>query len=149
MGRYNHKDAASCWPKGEYPATIHASETKASKSSGAPMDVVAYEVYHADQRRIITDYCPLEGKGLFKLRNLAAALGESEAFKRDEFNPANHIGKSVVVELEVEDSAQYGEQNKIAKVKKPEGPPQSPAPNPAATRKPVGTGPKPDDDIPF
>lgn len=158
--QYNAKDASDCWPAGEYQAVIVKVEETISKSSGEPMQVISYEIYGNDGRtQTLKDY--ITHKTLFKLKKLAQALGRRAEFEASRFNAEDHVGASVVVELSVEETEDYGDQNRIKKVLSAKGgqtpnqsgssaPPSNPPPPPKKSGS-AGDPHKPVDesDIPF
>lgn len=112
MLEYNAKDAVTePWPAGNYPAVLAAVEEKQSKSSGAWMYVVTFNVYSGAKARSLKSYMVL-GKP-FMLRALSLGLGAYDEFKADRFDPARYLNDNVTLTLAVEDSPEYGAQNKI------------------------------------
>lgn len=118
--KYNHKDASDVIPAGVYEASIHSVDT--TDKDGKPlrtrdgvyeMQKVTFEVYVGDAARKVWVYFAASPKALFRYRMLAKAIGQSEAFKADTFNAMDHIGANLRVELSIEDSPQYGEQNRV------------------------------------
>jgi hypothetical protein len=147
--RYNPKDAADAAQPGDYEATLTACTEGTSKSSGSEMLTLTFVVY-ADRERTIKDYI-VNPDGLWKLKKLAIALGHKGAFDAGTFDPADHLNSNLMVTLKVEESAEFGDQNKIGGYKplaRSQAQPQraaAPARAAAAqTHEPVG-----DDDIPF
>ena len=130
--KYNPKDATTTWPDGDYDAEIVKVEEKQS-SKGNDMAVVTYKVYNDEGKtRLVTDYIVIPA-ALFKLKQLAGALGQQAAFDAETFQPGDHVGAGVRVELRTEaGDGQYEDKNRINKVKAPAG-----AKPPAPTRRPA------------
>lgn len=148
--RYNPKDAADAAQPGDYEATLTACTEGTSKSTGKEMLTLNFTVY-ADRDRPLKDYI-VNPDGLWKLKKLAIALGQKAAFDAGTFDPADHLNSNLTVTLKVEESDEYGDQNKISGYKPlaraQTQPQRAAAPARASTAaqqyEPVG-----DDDIPF
>lgn len=144
MGRYDPADAVGkCWPHGEYEATIHEVVEMESKSR-KPMDKVTFEVYRGAESKLHTEYFVLSGAATWRYKVLASALGQKDAFEAGTFSARTYTGRRVKLELTIEESDQYGDQNRAGKITKSD----STATAPARTgTKP--SAPTPEDDIPF
>ncbi len=59
----------------------------------------------------LRDYIVMES--LWKLKRLAQAVGSEAAFERGEFFASDYTGRNLTLELKVEQSAEFGDQNKI------------------------------------
>lgn len=147
---YDPKDASNVLKADTYDASIKTvSDTKDDGSplrskAGEAMQKVTFEVYPAEGKpRQITDFFTAKS-GLFRYKKLATALGKQADFAAKKFNAADFQGANLRLELIIEESKEYGEQNRIA------------AYHPPANGKPVmnlagaaaGNGGK-DEDIPF
>lgn len=116
--KYQAKDANQVIPAGVYDATIKAyteerkDGTRMTTKAGEPMCQVRFEVYAGDQTRVLSDYF-MAGKMLWRYKKLAQALGQEDAFAAETFSAENHLGDALQVEIEVEESDEYGEQSKI------------------------------------
>lgn len=110
MSWYNPDDAVTVAPEGWHPATIESSEMKTTKR-GAPMEVVAFRIYTPKREIVLCDY--FHPDNVWKLKKLAIALDQLGVFESGDFITTNFRGKPLEVELKIEDSDQYGEQNKI------------------------------------
>lgn len=117
--RYHPDDANISWPAGDYQATIERVEEKTS-SKGDPMLVVHFKAYSPDgHTQNLTEYItnPPKASGrkgnIFKLRQIAIALGAYDDFKLAKFDVEDHTGENIIVTLAQEVSAEYGDQNKI------------------------------------
>jgi len=110
MGWYDPQDAVTVADEGWYPAVIE-SVTMGQTKKGAPMETVAFRVYTPKREMVIKDY--FHPQNLWKYKKLAAALGQAEQFAGGVFAAGDFKGKGFEAELIIEDSAQYGEQNKI------------------------------------
>lgn len=109
---YKAKDALGCWPEGEYDAVLEATEVTTSKSSGAPMQVISFRCYHPDGReQVVKDY--VVNTTLFKLKRLAMALGKEADFRAEQFQACDQLRSRLTLVLGVEESAEYGDRNKI------------------------------------
>jgi hypothetical protein len=64
------------------------------------------------QEQTITDYVTIPD-GTWKLKQLADAIGQRQAFDSGVFDPAEHINSYFVVELVVEDNEGYSPRNKV------------------------------------
>lgn len=150
--KYTAKDATQVIPAGTYDATIKAySEEKKDGSrmmtkAGDPMCMVRFEVYVGDQTRVLSDYF-MAGKMLWRYKKLAQAIGQEDAFNSETFSAENHIGDALQVEIEVEESDEYGEQSKIKKFM----PKRAGATAKTAAKRLTESSKQPmgDDDIPF
>lgn len=138
-------------PAGVYDASIKAyTETREDGSemttkNGDPMCRVRFEVYVGDQTRTLSDYF-IGGKMIWRYKRLAQAIGQEDAFKAETFSAENHIGENLRIELAVEESDEYGEQNRITKFMPKATGAAAKAPAKQATGKPE---PITADDIPF
>jgi Protein of unknown function (DUF669) len=147
--QYDPEMASSAWPAGSYEATITKTEESLSKKFSDPMLIVSYKIYGGPAgptkgkvREDLKDYItapPREAErtgSLFKLKAIAQALGAYEKFKGKTLKPKNDlVGKNLIVNLTVEESAQFGDQNRIESYGK-------------LDRQPVAAGAE-DDDVPF
>lgn len=119
---YDPKDAVLCWPEGDYDAVLDKVEDKTSKikpdgSGGNPMQVLTWTVYHPDGRQqSISDYIVVP-TGLFKLRQLATALGKKTEFDAGRFQADDQIGCTVTASLAIEQQEGFDDKNRIARVK--------------------------------
>lgn len=129
---YNPNDAVSSWPADDYDGEIASIEEQTSKA-GNDMLKLGVKVYHPDGRdKIVTDYI-VNPTGLFKLKQIAMALGQGAVFNAGKFDPYSMKDKRICVSLKVTESEQYGEKNEVKKYSSPKV--SSPAkPNPAAAR---------------
>ena len=110
---YNPADAIQCWPEGRYNANLVAVKEATSKAKGTPMLVLTLRVYQVSgQEQPITDYVTIPD-GTWKLKQLADAIGQRQAFDSGVFDPAEHINSYFVVELVVEDNEGYSPRNKV------------------------------------
>ena len=129
MSWYNPKDASSAIPEGWYNAIIEDISAGTTKK-GQPMQIVAFRVY-GPREMVLKEY--FHAASLWKYKNLAKAFGKLAEFNAGQFDAANFRNKSLDVELAVEDSPEYGEQNRV-KGFAPDGDQAGmpPAPRPAA-----------------
>ena len=109
--QYNPKDASQCLPAGEYQATIMKAVETQSKN-GKDMLAFQFKIYGPGNRvAILTEYIVAEV--LWKLKNIAKAVGQLAAFETGEFRESDYVGRNLAVALEVEESPEFGEQNRI------------------------------------
>ncbi len=119
---YDPKDAVMCWPEGEYKAELQKVEDKTSKvkpggGGGNPMQVLTWKLYNDEGKtQTISDYIVVPN-ALFKLKQLAIALGYKDKFEAGEFQADDHIGCVVNAELSIESSPGFEDKNKIGKIK--------------------------------
>jgi hypothetical protein len=127
---YNPKDASQCWPEGDYHGTLVKVEESQSKRSGNDMEAWTFRAYHQDGReQIITDYVVVPSC-VFKIKQLAIALGRKDDFENGVFQAADYLKSDVLLALKIEESDEFDDKNKIAKVKAAAS--TAPAPRPAA-----------------
>ena len=138
---YDPKDATNCLPAGEYDATLANVEEKRSKA-GNPMLELTYAVYGGGREVRIRDYV-VNPSGIYRLRNLARALGKEDEFNSGSFDAQNYKDTDVRVELSVEQQEGFDDQNRIKKVLPPtaakqpvsyRAPKQPAAPNPISQK---------------
>lgn len=153
MLQYDPKDASpDVWPKGDYDATLDNVENTNSKA-GKPMQVWTFTVYAPDgSTQEIKDYVVIPA-ALFKVKQLAIALGKREEFEAATFQPEDNIGCGMTAVLAIEEQQGFDDKNRIAKVKAkaPNGTPVArPAPAPNVGRAGIQRPPKPAPaDVPF
>lgn len=137
--QYDPKDAAACWPDVgpdgkpfEYTAQLDTVEEKQSKK-GNDMLVCGMTVWHPDGRtQSITDYIVVPA-AVFKLKQMAKALGRLADFEAGLFQPEDHLGATFNVTLAIEQQEGYDDKNKIGKY----------YPRPTATPKPAAQATRP------
>jgi hypothetical protein len=111
---YNPADAIQCWTKGVYQATL-AAVVEGTSKKGAPMLTLSLQVYRSDGReQTVREYITFPN-GTARLKRLAEALGEKQAFVSGTFDPASCIQRNLTVELEVEEQDGYPDKNRVAK----------------------------------
>jgi hypothetical protein len=146
MSWYDPKDASDTIPEGWYSAVIESVKNAVSKNSGRDQQVVQYRVY-GPREMVLSDY--YQAATLWKYKQLAKALGQEAEFVAGTFDAKDFLRKSIDVELVIEDSAQYGEQNRI-KGFAPDGEQAGAKPSFSASRPSSTKGETIDhDDIPF
>jgi len=153
---YNPEDAKRpVIDPGTYPATIVAATHKRS-STDKPMVELIFKVYTEEGERQLWDYMVCDPKAIWKLENLANALGQEDVFATGTFDPAKYVNHNVMVQVVIKKATgQYPESNSI------KGYERKPSANaPSAARAPVPAGHKvgpggvvhpaiEDDQIPF
>lgn len=136
MGRfeYSSKEASSVWPAGPYEATLVNTEIGKSKA-GNPMLILHFVIYgDGGRERPLKDYV-VRPSGIWKLEQLAAALGREKDFEADTFDAAEHLQSNVTVNLVVrkgneqypKEQNQIGGYEKLARVATSGADPQAPA----------------------
>ena len=113
--KYNPKDAVQCLVEGDYPATITGAEEKTSKTD-KPMLVITFKVYsnqsaYAQREVELKEYIVPEMA--WKLKRIARAIGAEAAFLKGEFFAADYVGRNLTLTLIVEETADYGDQNRV------------------------------------
>ena len=107
--KYDPRDATSAIPEGWYPAiieTVVEGQTKTKQD----MQTVTFRVYGPREVTVKEFFHPAS---LWKYKGLARALGKLAEFNQAAFDARNFINQSLDIELSIEDSAQYGEQNRV------------------------------------
>lgn len=116
--KYSAKDANSCIPAGTYDASIKkVDDTKEDGSpllsqKGEAMQKVTFEVYTDGANRTLSAYYTAKTT-LWLYKRLATAIGQLESFKSETFDAKDHLGANLKLELEVETTEKYGDQNRI------------------------------------
>jgi len=147
--KYNPEETTQCLPAGEYYATV-ARAVEATSKAGNDMIVVSFAVYPPNGEVVeIKEYIVFPATG-YKLKRLAQAIGKLDAFATGEFNASDYLGESLTVELTVQESEKFGDQNKIKSFSaKLPGGKSSPAPVTRKPTPPLTQPPLTEDDIPF
>ena len=143
--KYDPKEAIECLPEGQYEATVTETQESVSKK-GDPMIVVTLTIYKpTGGEKTIKDWIVAPW---WKLKKLAKACGRLAEFEGGEFRDGQYVGSTLMVDLEVESSDKYGDQNRIVAY--------SPVERKSAAAGPVRSAAKPSvnseitsDDIPF
>ena len=120
---YDPEQATNAWPAGQFEAAIIKVEEDLSKKTGDPMLKVSIEIYGTGkttgQKTTIVEYitAPPPGSGrkgsLFKLKSIAAAVGLVEKFKAKTLKPKELVGKTMLVDVEIEEDPKFGDKNVI------------------------------------
>lgn len=110
---YNHKDAVTVLPEGEYNAVLEKCEKKESKK-GNEMAVLTWRIFPegSGATPLVTDYIVFPAF-TWKLKRLAQSLGREDDFKSERFQPGDYIGSSTRVFLEVQQSDDFDDKNGI------------------------------------
>lgn len=110
--QYRPEDAVECMKAGEYDAVLSAVDYKTSKA-GNDMAVAAWTVYEdSGKERTLKDYV-VNPNTLFRLKQIARAMGKLDSFEAGNFQLEDHIGERIRVKLKVEQQSGYPDQNKI------------------------------------
>jgi hypothetical protein len=148
MFTYDPKQASNAWPiKNDdgrpivFDAAIKSVKEGISKKSGGEMLTISFTVWNEDGKtKTIDDY--ITAKAVFKLKQIAKALGRSAEFDAGSFDLENYVGSSVSVHLKIEEY--NGEDsNKIDKVfaastdSTPAAPSPAPSPEPPPAKQPI------------
>jgi len=107
---YNPKDAVSCLEEGVYKATIEGAEETVSKNNNE-MIVFTLKVY-GRYTATLKDWIVVPA-AIWKLKRVAEAIGKIDHFATGEFDADEYIGANLCVELAVESSDKYGDQNRV------------------------------------
>jgi hypothetical protein len=115
---YRKQDAVLLWPDGDYEAVVSTCQEKRSKA-GNDMYEVGFTVYSGEREIQVTDYIVLP-KFTWKLKKLAAAVGEEAKFEAESFDPHDLAGRSanLIVTLGSQKQEGYDEKNVIKAYKK-------------------------------
>lgn len=137
--QYNHKDASNAWPEANYPAVLISVEDAVSKTSGNPMEVWTFEVFNdaTGKKQELKDY--VSSNAIFKIKQLAMALGQMADFKANKFHAEAWINSNVMLGLIIEDDPQYGEKNRIGRISAVPGSPVPPVASHPAAPAPTGS----------
>src|ERR1035438_8461979 len=119
MIAYKPEDAINTWPDGEYTATIESVTPKISKAGAASglttpnMHEVILTVYPTQEggTQRVWDYISFP-KGVWKLEQIAEALGELLSFKAATFDLEKYVGKNVAVYLRTKNDS-FGAKNVV------------------------------------
>ena len=119
---YNPADAKKTYNPGEYNASLNKSTVKATKEKGWQMVELEWRLFPTDGHPPIMqrDRIILEGEfnSLWKLEKMAKAWGKEDAYKNGTFDPADHIGESIIAVVRIrQDKKNGGEQNAITNYK--------------------------------
>lgn len=109
---YDPKDAKECLDAGTYPAELYSVKEKVSKQ-GNEMLEVAWRVPHDGRDFWVRDYI-VNPSTVFKLKQIAKAWDLMAEFDACEFDLHKHLNKLITIKLDVQTSAQYGDQNKVS-----------------------------------
>lgn len=108
--KYDPKEAIECLPEGQYEATVTETQESVSKK-GDPMIVVTLTIYKpTGGEKTIKDWIVAPW---WKLKKLAKACGRLAEFEGGEFRDGQYVGSTLMVDLEVESSDKYGDQNRV------------------------------------
>lgn len=99
--KFDPKDAVNLIPDGEYDAEILDAEETRSKA-GNDMMKLTVKVFPGGGDRVVFDYAVVP-KTLYKLKQLAAAVGEGAKFAAGELGPSDLRGKGCRVTIETEE----------------------------------------------
>lgn len=133
---YTPKDASDCLDEGKYEAFLERVEQKTS-SKGNPMLAVIWTVPWNGRDWRVRDFI-VNPSTLFKLKLIAKAWNEQREFDEGRFDMEEHIKQPIMLHLDVQTSAIYGDQNQVVGYEASSG-----APPPA--KQPVAA----DADVPF
>lgn len=114
MWEYDPKDAEyPVLDPGEYTAVLDSAEEKVSKK-GNPMLECQWRIIIGSREVVVTDYI-VNPATLFRLKAMAEAFGQLNAFEAGTFDPFQFVGKAVQVTLEIEKQDGYAPKNRIRK----------------------------------
>lgn len=114
---YNASDASTCWPDGDYEASLEKVEDSTSKKTGNPMQVWTFRAFDANGRsQLVTEYVVVPAT-TFKIKQLADALGCRAQFDAGTFQADDHIDEKVVLNLIVESQEGFDDKNRVQRIK--------------------------------
>ena len=116
--RYDPKQAVACLPEDSYQATLKTAEETISKSN-KDMLVISFDVYAPQGVFHLKEYIVKES--LWKLKRIAQAVGAEASFAKGEFFAADYVGRNLTLDLIVEESPDFGDQNRIKAYRKSTG----------------------------
>jgi hypothetical protein len=96
--------------KGEYDFEVTQAEDTHSKSSGKEMLKLTLKVFGPDKEHILNDYI-VDGA---KLKRFCQAIGMDAAYESGELPADVLVGQGGRCKVDIEQSEQYGDRNKIA-----------------------------------
>lgn len=110
--RYNPKDAITALPPGPYEAILQKCDESLSKKGNEMMTLTWKIIAGPNKSREVKDYI-VSPATIYKLRNLARAMGKMVEFENASFQPGEFIGCHVTVDLGIEHSQGFDEKNVI------------------------------------
>lgn len=116
--RYDPKAADRLLPAGDYKATIESAVEGLSKKNNE-MITVKLRIYGTSGQFLIDDWIT-NPDGIWKLKQIAKALGKLDVFDAGEFVVADYVGDSLTVTLKVDKgNDDYPEEKNRVKAYKP------------------------------
>lgn len=111
---YNHKDGnKECQQAGPYEATLAGYEETTAKSSGKPMMVLAWKCFTPEGTEFIIKDRIVIPDGVWKIKRIAQAIGKEREFLADAFQPEDEQGCSLILDIGVQKSPGYDDQNNV------------------------------------
>jgi hypothetical protein len=103
------------WPEGEYGFEVTACDNTTSKS-GNKMLAISLRIYSGEKQTTVKDWLvesdsPLP---LMKLRHYCRAVGAMEAYETGTVDSFPGVGSAGKLKLGIEDSVEYGPQNRVS-----------------------------------
>lgn len=112
--KYDPKEAGGkCWPDGIYKAHIEKAEEGVAKSSGKDMITFTFVLHDKTLGSKRVPERMVVPSTLWKLKNLAEAIGKTAAFESGDFNARDYVGANLEVEITTESSPGYADKNVI------------------------------------
>ena len=136
---YDPKAALDCLPEGEYESLLHMVEEKTS-AKGHPMLAITWIVPWNGKEWRVRDWI-VNPATLYKLKKIAICLGHGWQFEDGTFDLADFIGRCVRLNLDVETSIKFGDQNRVNGYSESAGLPP--------TESELAAAPSQDEDVPF
>lgn len=142
--KYDPKDADSALiPEGEYDLEIKLAEDTHSKAGNEMMKLTINVWAGGGGPRVVFDYAVVPG-GVYKLRQIAAALGIMPKFESGSMGPADVMGQSLRGLVKTEKGkGDFPAKNVIARYL------PSASASPATAASPPGKIPDDDSEVPF
>jgi hypothetical protein len=110
--RYDPKAAVACLAAGVYDASIEKMEESTTKERGLPMIVVTFRIYADAGERTIKEWIVMPDFA-WKLKRIAKAIDKLPAFESGVFKASDYEGEVLAIDLIVEESEDFGDQNRI------------------------------------
>lgn len=110
---YEPDEANRVWPDGTYSASIITVQKKTSRAGNSMLEI-CLEVYLGTKKKLLWDYI-VRPTTIWKLEELAKALGAIKAFKEKTFDLKEYVGKSLEISIRTKDDAEFGKHNVVAK----------------------------------
>lgn len=114
--KFNPKAASTLIPDGEYDAEIAAAEEAESKKGNAMMKLTVRVWAGGGGPRTVFDYI-VDPHSIWKLKQIAAAIGKQDVFESGDMGPGEIAGESVRVAIKTQKdrTGQFEDKNVVAR----------------------------------